>query len=886
LPDNRAQLLFFAREDWSLYTSLATLPQKAGVPADLLPKLVAKELCDNALDAADAAGRSGAVEIRIDSDGNLTVEDQGIGIPDATLEQVARLFCVARAMVSSKLLRKCTRGAVGTGLRVCLGYLTATRGRLVVETDRLRVELSPEIDGTSRVVGSNPITPRQGLRLTALAGDAPFLEEHLSWARDAIELAQRSGKPAFTGRPSPHWHDVDHFRVLLRSAVGNASVRQLIGEFDGCAGSRAQTRIAAQFLRRPAASLDAGEAAELLAAAQAATKPPKPQALRPLGRDAVVAAGYAAAAGTFAEGEHASHACVPFLVECWVDGLFPDEQTDRLTSTLFMNRTWAVAPCTGTAWHGRLELSLAGTRLNVPVPAGPHYSVTINITSPMFRLTSDGKQPDCRPFGDALIEAIAKSAKQAGRDIAAHMSAEQKRADAHWQQQAREETQQQRLTDREARQRRLAQHEALKAERKARPTVRAVVLELLPEAVAIEAAAGLLFGTRRLVYRIRDAVMRRTGRSLSQSYFDDLLTEIEAEHGDLHPLLIREARGSFYIPHSHGAATPLGTLTVRRFHRPAWTFNKLVVIEKDDLRLMLEQAGWGERHDAFLTSAKGFTTRAARDLVDKIAETTEPVTAFSVHDADAAGTLIQHTLQNATLARAARKIAVVDLGLQPWEGVALRLSIEKVPSSFTKNGARMRRPVGDYVKARTDLAPTGETWEQWLQHSRVELNAFTSAELIAWLDRKMAEHGAGKLVPPDDILVDGFGERVRARAEIAVAEAIGRRLDAEVGAIEAEQAVATAAIRAEIEHVTAGLRTQLARASEPFHQRITTAQAAAAAIDRVAEAHKVIQRITPQAAELRSAIVEAFADRPTLRWSTSLDELADRTALGDDGGAS
>ena len=107
--------------------------------------------------------------------------------------------------------------------------------------------------------------------------------------------------------------------MLLRAAVGNISVRQFLGELDGCTGSGAQSRIAAQFLRRSADSLDAVEAAELLAAAQAATKPPKPKALRPLGRHAVVAAGYAIAEGTFTEGEHAPRAESQFLVECWAD---------------------------------------------------------------------------------------------------------------------------------------------------------------------------------------------------------------------------------------------------------------------------------------------------------------------------------------------------------------------------------------------------------------------------------------------------------------------------------------------------------------------------------------------------------------------------------------
>jgi hypothetical protein len=168
------QPLLFAHEDWSLYTSLATLPQRAGVSAYMLPRLVAKELCDNALDAADAADRPGAVEIGVDDNGNLIVADQGIGIPDATPEQIACLFCVARPMLSSKLLRRPTRGAVGNGLRVCLGYLTATRGRLTIETGNVRVELAPEIDGTSRIVSSDMIAPRQGLRLMAIAGDVPF----------------------------------------------------------------------------------------------------------------------------------------------------------------------------------------------------------------------------------------------------------------------------------------------------------------------------------------------------------------------------------------------------------------------------------------------------------------------------------------------------------------------------------------------------------------------------------------------------------------------------------------------------------------------------------------------------------------------------------------
>jgi hypothetical protein len=536
-----------------------------------LARLVVKEFVDNALDAADAAGRPGVVTVSVDH-GALTVVDYGTGIPGATPEQLARLFCVARPMVSSKLLRRPSRGAVGNGLRVCLGYLTAIRGRLDIATGAIKVTLEPEIDGTSRIISAETITPIDGLTLTATAGEAPFSEAHLSWGQDAIELAQQSSVPAFTGRPSPHWFDCDHFRVLLHAAIspaGGVSVRQFLSELDGCTGSKAQNRIAARFLRRTAASLDATEAAELLAAAQVATKPPRPTVLRPLGRNAAITAGYAIAEGQFTEGQHAPHAEIPFLVECWVDAFFPHEQADRWSGALFMNRTRAVAPFTGGVWDDDLDVTISGTTINATVPAGPHYQLTINITSTMFRLTSDGKTPDARPFRSALGEAIGKAARQAGRDIAAAMSSALKREASHQHRLEREEETERRLSDREERQQRLAQIAEEKAQRKTLPTIRDVVLELLPGAVEIEAESGFLFNTRRLVYRIRDAVPQRTGKELTQAYFDDLLTQIEAEQGDMHPLLIREARGNYSIPHTLDDAVPLGTQNVRAFRRPA-----------------------------------------------------------------------------------------------------------------------------------------------------------------------------------------------------------------------------------------------------------------------------------------------------------------------------
>ena len=46
---------------------------------------------------------------------------------------------------------------------------------------------------------------------------------------------------------------------------------------------------------------------------------------------------------------------------------------------------------------------------------------------------------------------------------------------------------------------------------------------------------------------------------------------------------------------------------------------------------------------------------------------------------------------------------------------------------------------------------------------RVELNAMTSSQFIAWLERKFAEHGVQKVVPDDQTLAKTYRLAVRKR---------------------------------------------------------------------------------------------------------------------------
>ena len=114
--------------------------------------------------------------------------------------------------------------------------------------------------------------------------------------------------------------------------------------------------------------------------------------------------------------------------------------------------------------------------------------------------------------------------------------------------------------------------------------------------------------------------------------------------------------------------------------------------------------------------------------------------------------MIYHTLVSETKARRARKITVINLGLEPWEGVAMGLEIEPVEKTDK------RRAVAPYV-AEHDRAwekwlnERGfGSWEEWLQRYRIELNAMPPAQRIAWLTEKIERYPPRKVVPPADVL--------------------------------------------------------------------------------------------------------------------------------------
>jgi hypothetical protein len=682
----------FEREDWTLFRTLSTLGQKAGVPVEQIPAVVAKELVDNALDEA------GDCRIGLLEGNGIWIEDDGDGIPGDD-EAVARTFSIRRPLTSSKLLRRPSRGALGNGLRIVAGAVLATGGALEVSTRARTLRLVPQFDTgetAAAVVGN---WPRAGTRVevrfgTSLTCDDPALE----WALDAVLLA--GGGSSYKGKTSPHWYDRDAFFELLQAA-GRRTVREVVGEFDGCSGKKAG-RLAADFKGRLAVNLDRAEADRLHQELKASAKLVNAERLGFVGPIHGLPPSYARIPASFSLASSGKlKTLLPVMVEAWAEII---SHPNKVGIHVFVNRTPITAPI--SAWHDKKGLCLSGCGLEHRIASCKKASVLlVNVTTPYMPLTSDGKAPNLRPLLGPIIEAAQKAIVRASRLVSS----------------------------------------SVVAPNGSRLTQKDVILAHINEAVAKASGDGQYrFSIRQLYYAIRPFAIASLGVELKYSNFTGVIRDYEADEGDLLGMY-RDNRGVLYHPHD-STEVPLGTLNVEAYRRPEWTFNKILYCEKEGFFPILRDAKWPERHDCALLTSKGFASRAARDVIDLLGDTDEDLWFYCIHDADAYGTMIYQALQEATRARPARRVHIVNLGLEPAEALEMGLQVEAVEREGNKAA-----PVASYVDPE---------WAKWLQSNRVELNAMTTPQFLAWLDRKFADQ-VGKLIPPADVLQDRLEQGVR-----------------------------------------------------------------------------------------------------------------------------
>jgi hypothetical protein len=171
-------------------------------------------------------------------------------------------------------------------------------------------------------------------------------------------------------------------------------------------------------------------------------------------------------------------------------------------------------------------------------------------------------------------------------------------------------------------------------------------------------------------------------------------------------------------------------------------------------------------------------------VIDLLAQTEEELLFFCIHDADISGTLIYQALQGATKARPERKVRIINLGLEAWEGLGMQLEVETLEKRSTKNPAQyVLEYDADWKNekpAKFSKYDRWADWADWMKSFRIELNAMDTPTFVQWLDAKITAYDSvGKVIPHEDFLQAEAQETVRAVLKERIKAEILQKLDIE-----------------------------------------------------------------------------------------------------------
>lgn len=846
------------------------LVSQTGQPSERFGDVVLKELLDNALDACETASVQPEISItmRAGEDARrVTVADNGPGIPP---DVMARVLDFTTLTSDKALYRSPSRGAQGNALKTIAGipHALGVAAPVIIEAGGVRHVVAVSLDpaGNLKVRHDREDIPRApgttvtvplpvGISLDAGAWARGYalvnphatfvLSEHPDSAEpDDSEIYKATAqdgwrKPVPTDPTSPWWYDVPAFTRLACSLAALGDTRPIgafVAEFRGLSSSAKRREIAAAVpgVRRVAdLADDPSAAAALLAAMQQASTEPKPGILGQVPADHYrllldrlygTERFWHAHGGIVADG-------VPWHIEAAA------AVTRRPGVAVFAcNYGVSFGDPLGSAELRTSDVSAFGARSFLshcdakPGPFnGERRAAVVHVTCAAPGFTDKGKT-----HLDVPEDVAAEAAKVLWR-AARELYREQQSAERAYRRAERDErrerrAEQARETDRE-------------------PTLIEAVSAVIPEAVRQQrGGTDLPYSARSLFYKVRPLAQRITSRPLTDSYFTQtLLPAYQREHGALDGLYY-EPRGELHHPHDRQEerTVPLGTREVSAYTPPSWTYDKILVVEKAGLWPVLRDSRIADRFDMAVITSEGFAVEACRSLLASLSS--RDVTIFALHDADPSGYNIARTLGEETRRMPGHHADVIDLGLTA--GDAVRLGME--PETFLRSAALPER----IVPSLTDLEaewftgrPAG--WDHYgrarrWQCKRVELNAFSSPGLIAYIEDGLRRHGAdGKVVPPAGVIEWDARSAHREQVTEAVERAIAELVD-------------TDAIVAALVSETAPL-VDFAITPERIRERLDRERSLAW---RNAVNSEIARRMTAADVDIRQRVTELLAQRP------------------------
>ena len=308
-------------------------------------------------------------------------------------------------------------------------------------------------------------------------------------------------------------------------------------------------------------------------------------------------------------------------------------------------------------------------------------------------------------------------------------------------------------------------------------TVKEAVFEMMKEAASRASANFTLpYSVRQLYYQVRPLIQEYTYKELNYAYFTPpLVTEYEEIYGPLQGL-IYEPRGHLIEPH-RDIEVPLGTVDVAGYEIPDYEYNKILYIEKEGFRQIFDAVKLGQRYDMALMTAKGFATRAAKQLL--LSASGKDITILVAHDADISGYEIARTLESETRTTRGMYIHVIDLGLTVKEALNMGLEAEGVVIQKKPSFELLDRLSSQEKEFLLGIRYGYGTWHG----KRVELNAMTTDQLISWLEDKLRELGLQtKVLPPEDVVKDALEDTIDSRLADDVRHVVKQAIEELLGA--------------------------------------------------------------------------------------------------------
>jgi hypothetical protein len=301
-------------------------------------------------------------------------------------------------------------------------------------------------------------------------------------------------------------------------------------------------------------------------------------------------------------------------------------------------------------------------------------------------------------------------------------------------------------------------------------SVKDAVNESIEEAyLAVSSNNTLPAHARQIMYDVRRRIQSVTDLPLDDAYFtQSLLPEFMRENPDLTAGwdVAFDARGHFTEPHT-STAVALGTLEVREHlhassdsgeaeynpddlyptHGPEHRYGAILFVEKEGFMPLFRKVKLAERFDIAIMSTKGQSVIASRQLVDYLCGCHD-IPLLVLHDFDKSGFSICGTLSRSSdRYQFQHRIRAIDLGLRLIDVEKWNLQSESFCTSSSQ------------LVIENNLIRNGATPDEAEFISagrRVELNAFTSGDIVKFLEEKLSDHGIAKVLPDPDTQAAAF----------------------------------------------------------------------------------------------------------------------------------